>query len=127
MSIGDPYNAGPAELEVRVSKLRTMRYNHFGQFSVITGLALALIVAACVWAGGFYPYQGSAVFLGLYFFSGAGLHFGVRGFKASLRGLATNRVTCIVGGLLCGGFIVVQTVFIVDYYFLGGCPFPGHC
>lgn len=103
---------GPAEREVRAARIRTMDFNHYGQYSILLGIALALVWSVIASVGGFYPNLAVFTFGGLYALAGLGLSYGVRGFNAAARGLATNRVTSIIGILLTLGALVVETRFL---------------
>ncbi len=107
---------GPAERQVRAARIRTMEFNHLGQYSVLLGIALAVVWSVVAWAGGFYPFLGWLAYGALYFFAGTGLRFGVRGFRAAGRGLATNRITSVVGIVLTSGALVAESVAFVDAY-----------
>jgi len=106
---------GPAERQVRSAKVRTMEFNHYGQYSILLGVAVAFVFAVN-WLALGEVHVVSRGFIPL-FFAGLGFLYGVRGVRAAARGLATNWTTSIVGMLLTGGFIVVETALFVGMYF----------
>ncbi|MBN2177626.1 MAG: hypothetical protein JW722_08230 [Demequinaceae bacterium] len=115
---------GPAERQVRSAKVRTMEFNHCGQYSILMGLGVSLVPAASLLAGGFYPQWvmfGGALFLGvvggLLYLAVKGFSYGVRGYKASKRGLATNRGTSMMGILLTSVMIAWASVGLIQLFF----------
>jgi hypothetical protein len=85
---------GPAERQVRAAPIRTMEFNILGQVSVLLALPVDLLMAI-EWVMGRVLEIPVVVFMFLAAF--AALACGVRGYNAATRGLATNRLTSIVG------------------------------
>jgi hypothetical protein len=111
VSITGPSDIGPAELEVRVSKLRTMEFNHYGQYSFLLGVGSALIFTVIAWVGGLDSLTGLwEQTVGLFFFCSWGIVFGIKGLRLVPRGLATNRLTCVVGLVLNGMQLIALTI-----------------
>ncbi len=107
---------GPAERQVRESRIRTMDFNHLGQYSILLGIALAFVWVVIAGVGGFFPNLSMFTYGGLYFFAGLGFSYGVRGYNAAARGLATNRITSVVGIVLTSGALVAETVSLAAVF-----------
>jgi hypothetical protein len=100
---------GPVERQVRAAPIRTMGFNHLGQRSFFLGLGVDGVLAAERFTGGGFD---PTVLGGLYAGALVGLVYGVRGYNASTRGLATNRITSIVGMVLALVYLLGRAVIL---------------
>jgi hypothetical protein len=94
---------GPAERQVRAAPIRTMEFNDFGQRAIFLGIAVDIVLALEWWMRGSFDI---GVVSSAYAGALTGLMYGIRGYNAAARGLATNRVTSIVGIVLTGIYVV---------------------
>lgn len=97
---------GFSEALVASAPRRTDEHNELGQFSLLIGIGLFVLLAVSFVAGA----MGWSVILLV--IAGVGARYGFRGLSAERRGLATNRGSSIAGIVLAALFVVA---FFVSY------------
>jgi hypothetical protein len=103
---------GPSAREVRSKKLRTMEFNDLGWRAFFLGIA-AVGLMALGWYFGAHLFRIDAVAV-MYILAGWSGWFGVRGYSAAVRGLATNKWVSIAGLTLATAAIIGESIVLLS-------------